>query len=128
MKRIWSVIVLLAAAITLGAQNNPYEVDDDCYALFKEAELLEGKTGFDQANAALLSMAVEKNDPKAQTLYYVERLKHAIALLQNKEATTQKELDDAAKALNDAVAALQKPLDKAALEKAIEDAKAIQED
>ena len=93
MKRIWSVIVLLAAAITLGAQNNPYEVDDDCYALFKEAELLEGKTGFDQANAALLSMAVEKNDPKAQTLYYVERLKHAIALLQNKEATTQKEDD-----------------------------------
>ena len=92
MKKWLATCLLLTAAVfALKAQNNQYEIDDECYALFKETELLEGKTGFEQANSALLGKAVEKGDARAQTLYYVERLKHATALLKDKKTTTQKE-------------------------------------
>ena len=101
MKKICSVIVLLAAALTLAAQNNPYEIDDECYAILCEAEELEGKVGFDQANSSLLSLAVEKGDTKAQALYYVERLKHAVALLKDKKSTTQKDDDNILKYMED---------------------------
>ena len=97
MKKIWFVIVLLAAALSAAAQNNPYEIDDECYAVLCEAEQQEGKAGFDYANAALLSMAVEKGDTKAQALYYVGRLKNAVALRKDKESTTQKDDDDVLK-------------------------------
>ena len=101
MKKWLTIILFLAAALSLYAQDNPYGIDDDCYACLREAESLEGKVGFDRANAALLSKSVEKGDTKAQTLYYVERLKNAIALLKDKETTTQQQDDEILKYMED---------------------------
>ena len=92
MKRILATTLLLAAVVfSLAAQENPYGIDEDCFALYQKADLLLGKPGFDHANAALLSKAVEKGDTKAQTLYYVERLKNVTEQLKDKKVTTEEE-------------------------------------
>jgi len=75
-RRLLILLLALAAATTALAQNNPYEIDDECYKYFQQAELLVGKEGFQQANDALIRTAIEKGDTKAQTLYYVENLKN----------------------------------------------------
>ena len=59
MNKLWPIIALFALSMTLGAQNNPYGIDDACYAIFSETEVLVGKGGFDAANARLLSKAIE---------------------------------------------------------------------
>lgn len=89
MLTIMTAIIL--GAISLGAQNNPYDIDNDCYALLREAERAEGRVGFEEANAALLSKALEKGDTKAQVLYYVEILKNTTAVLQDRKSTSQKD-------------------------------------
>ena len=92
MKKWLTTLSLLAAAVfTLAAQANPFGIDEECFILLEEAEQLEGKIGFDHANSALLSKAIEKRDTKAQALYYVERLKNATALLKDKKTSTQAE-------------------------------------
>ena len=81
MKKLITGILLFVLAMQgVAAQNNPYELDDACFPLFQQAELLIGKDGFDSVNEALLEKALEKGDTKAQTLYYVERLKNTSAL------------------------------------------------
>ena len=81
MKKLITGILLFVLSMQgVAAQNNPYELDDACYPLFQRAELLVGKEGFDSVNEALLEKALEKGDTKAQTLYYVERLKNVSAL------------------------------------------------
>lgn len=72
-----AILWVLAVCFPLAAQNNPYEIDDECYKYFSQAELQVGKPGFEESNAALLRTAITHGDTKAQTLYYVERLKHA---------------------------------------------------
>lgn len=73
-----AILVTLATAI---AQNNPYEIDDECYPLFRKAESLVGKASqakeFEDTVEELLKTAQAKGDTKAETLYYVERLKQA---------------------------------------------------
>ena len=69
---------ILLAALPLTAQNNPYSIDDECYALFQQAEDLVGKEEFDAVNEELLRVAREKGDTKSEVLYYVVRLKHVI--------------------------------------------------
>ena len=69
------VILFLAAAFPLAAQNNPYGIDEACYHLYLDADGLIGRDGFEQANARLLELALVKDDTQAQTLYYVERFK-----------------------------------------------------
>ena len=71
----------LAATLGVAAQNNPYEIDDECYEYFRQCELLAGKEGFDQVNEELMRSAIEKKDTKAQTLCYVEKLKNRINLV-----------------------------------------------
>jgi len=81
MKKLITGFLLFVLSMQgVAAQNNPYELDDACYPLFQRAELLVGKEGFDSVNEALLEKALEKGDTKAQTLYYVERLKNVSAL------------------------------------------------
>ena len=63
------------AVLQAGAQNNPYELDDQCYDLYVKAEQLAGKDGFAQANEALMEEALAKQDKKAQVFYYVCKLK-----------------------------------------------------
>ena len=84
-----SIAVLFCAA--LAAQNNPYELNDECYPYFEEAEFLAGKEGFDAANAALLHIALKTGDTKAQTLYYVESLRNAIKLIPTTRLSTEEE-------------------------------------
>lgn len=75
MKRLLLIITAVTVAFAAMAQNNAYELDDECYELYREAERLIGQNGFEAANAALLRKALQKGDTKAQTLYYVCRLK-----------------------------------------------------
>jgi signal transduction histidine kinase len=94
MKKLITGILLFVLSMQgVAAQNNPYELDDACYPLFQRAELLVGKEGFDSVNEALLEKALEKGDTKAQTLYYVERLKNVSALKRAGEVFTPE--DDA---------------------------------
>ena len=82
MKGLFRIILLLVAvssAIKTSAQNNPYGIDDECYALFQRAENLAGGVSdeeFNLVNDSLLHTALAKGDKKAQVIYYVERLKH----------------------------------------------------
>ena len=75
MKRLILITLLLAWTGISFAQNNPYEIDDECYEYYRQADLLVGKAGFKDANEQLLNCALEKGDTKAETLYYVEALK-----------------------------------------------------
>ena len=84
-KKILPVLLLLLSATGLAAQNNPFEIDDECYACYMEADFLAGKPGFREANDKLLHKALEKGDTKAQTLYYVEKLKNQTRELRSKQ-------------------------------------------
>ena len=91
-KRLIACIILFAAALPrLWAQHNPYDIDDLCYVYFQEAERLTGLEGFAKANESLLKTAIEVGDKKAQTLYYVEKLKNETALRKNKEQVSKKD-------------------------------------
>lgn len=82
------VITVLGGALTAAAQNNPYKIDDKCYEYFQRAELLAGKEGFQEVNDSLLMTARTVGDKKAETLYYVERLKNATKLIPSNTITT----------------------------------------
>ena len=69
-------LALLLCGAAAFAQNNPYSIDDECYAIFMRAEALVGKPEFDAVNDSLLQCALRKKDAKAEVLYYVDRLRH----------------------------------------------------
>jgi len=69
------MVLVLARALSCYAQNNPYQIDDECYKYMTEADKLIGKPGFDEQNEALLRTALQKEDKKAEVLYYVEKLR-----------------------------------------------------
>ena len=83
--------LLLATALSAPAQNNPYELDDECYALFLQCEQLAGTEGFPSVAESLLAKAKEKNDTKAEVLYYIEILKHETKLVPNQTLTTEEQ-------------------------------------
>jgi signal transduction histidine kinase len=77
MRRILTIIIsLLAVCLPSVAQNNPYEIDDECFKLFSRAEKLVGQPAFTATNDSLLTQALLTGDTKAQTLYYVGKLKN----------------------------------------------------
>lgn len=81
MKRCWIIVLaVLAMALpqSLSGQNNPYQLNDECYPYFIKADRLAGKEGFEDANADLLRIALVNSDEKSQVLYYVLRLKDCI--------------------------------------------------
>ena len=73
-------VAVLFCGIGLGAQNNPYKIDDACYEHMCRADALIGKEGFNEANEALLKAATTASDTKALVLYYVEKLRNQCAL------------------------------------------------
>ena len=81
MKRLTAFLFfLLAALVPLAGQNNPYEIDDECYKYYVQADNSVADVSsdtFEKANAKLLETALAKGDEKARTLYYVEELKRA---------------------------------------------------
>ena len=79
MKR-WILVCscLLAALWTSAGQNNPYEIDDACYAILQQVEaVVDDPTAvaFDTFNDQLLETAIERGDAKARTLHYVFALR-----------------------------------------------------
>ena len=84
-KWIWLVVFLLGSFPTLSGQNDMYRLDEECYAYFQKADALVGKDGFKAVNDTLLRLALQKEDTKAQTLFYVERLCHYIALARKEQ-------------------------------------------
>ncbi len=75
-KLVTTLILLLLVLLPSRAQNNPYEIADECYHLFVKAENLVGKPGFEETSAALFEAALRLKDTKAETLYYVAELKN----------------------------------------------------
>lgn len=86
MKKFVLILMLLAVAFTAAAQNNAYGIDDACFPFFTTAEHsvddFESDV-FETAMQQLLETAVRKKDTKAQTLYYVDRLKRTSHLAQH---------------------------------------------
>ena len=76
--RVVLILLLLLAAFRVAAQDNPYEIDNNCYTWYQEAELLVGKEGFKEASDQLLKTAQEVGDKKAETLYYTLVLKDRV--------------------------------------------------
>ena len=86
-----TVAVLLSAAFSATAQNNAYGLDDECYDLFMKCEQTYGTTKFGESAEKLLQAALKCGDTKAQTLYYVEMLKHQTRLVPSGTQTTQEQ-------------------------------------
>lgn len=78
----------MAVLGTVRGQNNPYQINDECFELFQKAELSVGKDEFQEIGAALLEAALRTGDTKAQTLYYVDNLKHTIRLIPTQVLST----------------------------------------
>ena len=76
--RIFFTLAFILAALRLPAQDNPYEIDNNCYTWYQKAELLVGKEGFKEASDQLLKTAQEVGDKKAETLYYTLVLKDRV--------------------------------------------------
>ena len=72
---LFCLVMTFVTASVCYAQNNPYQIDDECYKYMTEADKLIGKPGFDEQNEALLRTALQKEDKKAEVLYYVEKLR-----------------------------------------------------
>lgn len=85
MKRYIFLIIIFAAFGELAAQNNPYDIDDECYEYYMEAENLVGTPGFNIPAEKLLRTANRKDDTKAITLYYVLQLRNLSTTARNKE-------------------------------------------
>ncbi len=83
--------MILAAALSATAQNNPYDLDDECYKLFMQCEKELGSQAFYTTAAKFLGKAQEKKDTKAEVLYYVEVLKHEIRLIPTQTTTTEEQ-------------------------------------
>ena len=92
-KIILFVITLLWACISAVAQNNSFELNDECYEAYRDAEMKTGTPEFEAANSELLKRAIEKGDTKAQTLYYVMALKDATRRYRNLPATAESDND-----------------------------------
>ncbi len=76
VKKVLFILLLSMVALTASAQGNPYEIDDDCYVYFSNAELTLGNPEFRAHNDSLLSRAQLVGDKKAEVLYYVNELKN----------------------------------------------------
>ncbi len=83
MKRIIAIFAAVFTAIAAWGQNNPYDIDDECYAYMQEANKLTGKEGFEDAASKMLDAAVAKQDKKAEIIYHIITLRH---LSQKKDA------------------------------------------
>ena len=89
-EKILSALLFLTVLVSpVMAQNNAFDLDDDCYKCYLKADQYLGKKEFDGYNAALLSCALEKGDNKAETLYYVEYLKNLTRVI-----TARKKVDN----------------------------------
>ena len=75
---VFLILTFLLAALPLTAQDNPYNIDNNCYTWYQQAELLVGKEGFEEANEKFRQAALQAGDKKAETLYYTEILKDLV--------------------------------------------------
>ena len=87
------IIAFFAATAAAPAQNNSYQLDDECFEAYRQTELKAGTPEFAAANDLLMKTAIEKGDTKAQTLYYVMALKDATRRYRNIESTPERDRD-----------------------------------
>ncbi len=79
MKRTLLLLLLLVlAGLPSRAQNNSYDIDDECYRHFQNADLTAGKPEYRAYGDSLLARALAVGDKKAEVLYYVMQLKDEI--------------------------------------------------
>ena len=83
------VVLLLAALLPAAAQDNPYELDDECYLYFVACERTVGTDEFADNASLLLSKARENKDTKAETLYHIEVLKDASRRVPTQAVSTE---------------------------------------
>lgn len=75
IRLVLALILLAFPKGVLVGQNNPYGIDDDCYRHFTAALSLVGRPGFEERNDSLLTVAIARNDDKAQVLHYILKLR-----------------------------------------------------
>ena len=99
MRKLTTALLLLLTALwPLAAQNNPYGIDDRCYDCLQEVERtveILDTDGFEAANERFMNLAVERNDEKARTLYYVFALRRLCAKGVNVPAEQRRQMNDA---------------------------------
>ena len=76
--RTRSLILLLCWCSTLLAQNNRYEINDSCYALYRRAELGIKEDYFQATLDSLIAYSDQIADKKARTLAAVLQLRYII--------------------------------------------------
>lgn len=92
LKRILILTALFfASALYAQAQNNPYDLDDECYTFFSECEKALGTDRFQAEADQLLAKAKEKKDTKAEALYYIEILKNATRAMARIKPSTEEQ-------------------------------------
>lgn len=90
-RKLLLLALFLAAFLPLAGQNNPYQIDDECYAVFCECETKLGTEECNALNEKMLSLAIQKDDKKAQVIYYVERLKNEARMVPTGVMTTEEQ-------------------------------------
>ena len=99
MRKLTTALFLLLTALwPLVAQNNPYGIDDRCYECLQEVERtveILNTDEFEAANEQFMNLAVERNDEKARTLYYVFALRRLCALGVNVPPEQRRQTNDA---------------------------------
>ena len=88
MRQFWTIFLLML--LTLGffpcsAQNNRYNIDDSCYQIYRQADSLLGKEGFQPLINQLQVQAEKVGDEKSATLSMVLRLRNATTLKQEED-------------------------------------------
>ena len=80
IRTIVALLLFFGSLLPLSGQNQPSQMDEDCYAYYRKADALVGTDAFKAVNDTLLRLSLQKGDTQAQNLFYVEKLKHQIAL------------------------------------------------
>ena len=76
MKKYFLILAIGLIGLTAAAQNNAYDINDECFRHFSNAELTVGTPEYRAHGDSLLKSALQYGDKKAEVLYYVTELKN----------------------------------------------------
>ena len=76
LRRLFLLALCLPLAVFPMKADNPYDIDDDCYALFRRVEDALNTPEFSALNREFRQLAIQKGDGKAETLSYVVELRN----------------------------------------------------
>ena len=88
MKRCFHIALLLlgflASGVSLRAQNNPYDLDDECYESFIRLRGAVGTADYDRIRDEHMALCMRKKDYKAEVIGYTMDLENASQLKDDK--------------------------------------------